>query len=274
MQLEGRHFYEFGPYRVDAVERRLLRGGAPVPLTPKAFETLLALVENAGRGLGKDELLQRVWPDTFVEEGSLTRNISVLRKVLGDENGEYIETVPKRGYRFVAPVREIPVPDQETVVDEHTLTRVVIEETETTTRLRLFPRIAVGILLVFLVVALAVLGLLYRRASVVAAARARIPEVERLFVAGDHFAAFDLLMEVERIVPDDPRLPKLRGDVVLGSSVQTDPAGAAVYFRDYREAVTPWRYLGKSPLAHIGIPFGPLRWKLEKSGRPPTYAAS
>jgi DNA-binding winged helix-turn-helix (wHTH) protein len=95
MPLEGSHFYGFGPYRIDTVERRLLRGDEPVPLTPKAYETLLALVENAGHGLEKDELMRRVWPDTFVEESSLARNISVLRKVLGDEDDRYIETLPK-----------------------------------------------------------------------------------------------------------------------------------------------------------------------------------
>ncbi len=79
-----KHFYEFGPFRIDTVERQLLCGDEPVQLTPKAYETLLALAENAGRALDKDELLRRVWPDTFVEEGSLTRNISVLRKALGD----------------------------------------------------------------------------------------------------------------------------------------------------------------------------------------------
>src|ERR1043166_6136837 len=113
MPLAESHFYEFGPYRVDPAERRLLRGDAPIPLTPKAFDTLLALVENAGRGMDKDELLRRVWPDTFVEEGSLTRNISVLRKVLGGAEGEFIETLPKRGYRFVASVKELCPPDQE-----------------------------------------------------------------------------------------------------------------------------------------------------------------
>ena len=87
MPLDTSHFYEFAPYRIDAVERRLLRGDQPIPLTPKAYDTLLALVENAGHSLKKDELMQRVWPDTFVEESSLTRNISVLRKVLGDEDG-------------------------------------------------------------------------------------------------------------------------------------------------------------------------------------------
>jgi len=133
MPLENRHFYKFGPYRIDTVERRLLRGDEPLPLTPKAYDTLLALVENAGHGLEKDELMRRVWPDTFVEESSLARNISVLRKVLGDDDGRYIETLPKRGYRFAAPVEELRLPAECVVVGEYaTKTRVVIEETEST----------------------------------------------------------------------------------------------------------------------------------------------
>ena len=153
MPLEGEHFYEFGPFRVDAVDRRLWRGDEPIALTPKAFETLLALVENAGRGLEKDELLRRIWPDTFVEEGSLTRNISVLRKVLGDEDGRYIETVPKRGYRFIAPIKELRAPDRELLLDEQTLTRVVIEETESSTRRPRSLTILAAILLVVLLAA-------------------------------------------------------------------------------------------------------------------------
>ena len=131
MSLEERQFYEFGPFRIDSMERRLLRGQEPVPLTPKVYETLLMLVENAGRGIEKDEMLRRIWPDSFVEEGSLTRNIYVLRKVLGDDEGSYIETLPKRGYRFVAPVRQSPLRMASVVVDEHTRTQVVVEETET-----------------------------------------------------------------------------------------------------------------------------------------------
>jgi TolB-like protein/DNA-binding winged helix-turn-helix (wHTH) protein/Tfp pilus assembly protein PilF len=98
--------YSFGPFTLDAAERLLLRDKSPVPLTPKAFETLLVLVENAGRLTEKQELLSRVWPDTFVEEATLAKNVSTLRKALGDstESEEYIQTVPKRGYRFVAEV--------------------------------------------------------------------------------------------------------------------------------------------------------------------------
>ena len=103
------HFYEFGPFRLDVGERLLLRDGKPVPLPPKDFEMLLVLVENGGRILEKGELLRRVWPDSFVEEANLSHHVFTLRKALGEEDGgsKYIETVPRRGYRFVAGVNEI-----------------------------------------------------------------------------------------------------------------------------------------------------------------------
>jgi Tol biopolymer transport system component/DNA-binding winged helix-turn-helix (wHTH) protein len=101
-----RHAYEFGPYRLLPSERLLLREGEPVALAPKAFETLVALVRRAGRLSDKEELLKEVWPDAFVEESNLTQNVFALRRALGPaENGKpYIETVPKRGYRFLAAV--------------------------------------------------------------------------------------------------------------------------------------------------------------------------
>jgi TolB-like protein/DNA-binding winged helix-turn-helix (wHTH) protein/Tfp pilus assembly protein PilF len=103
---EGKHLYEFGPFRLDPAERSLLRDGKAVPLTPKAFELLVLLVENRGHLLKKDELIERVWPNTFVEEANLAQNVSALRKALDDKNGgpQYIETVPKGGYRFTAAV--------------------------------------------------------------------------------------------------------------------------------------------------------------------------
>jgi len=100
--------YSFGPFELDPVQRLLLRRGKPVPLAPKAVETLLFLVEHSGRLVDKEELMKRVWPDTFVEEGNLTTNIHLLRKVLGkgSKGQEYIETIPRRGYRFTAEVKE------------------------------------------------------------------------------------------------------------------------------------------------------------------------
>jgi TolB-like protein/DNA-binding winged helix-turn-helix (wHTH) protein/Flp pilus assembly protein TadD len=100
------HRYEFGPYLLDPGEHALLRGAEIVPLTPKAFDLLLVLVERQGRLVEKDELLKVVWPDSFVEEANLSYTVSAIRKALGDgeEGQKYIATVPKRGYRFVAPV--------------------------------------------------------------------------------------------------------------------------------------------------------------------------
>jgi Tol biopolymer transport system component/DNA-binding winged helix-turn-helix (wHTH) protein len=98
--------YEFGEFCLDPSEHRLLREGRRVPLTPKVFELLRVLVQNAGHLVTKEQLLKEVWPDSFVEEGNLNRAVSVLRKALGESSSErFIETVPKVGYRFVAPVR-------------------------------------------------------------------------------------------------------------------------------------------------------------------------
>jgi DNA-binding winged helix-turn-helix (wHTH) protein len=100
-------FYEFGRFRLDASGHMLFRGSAPVPLPPKVTEILAVLVQNAGQVVSKEELLRRVWANTFIEEGSLTRTISILRKALDDGNGqEFIATLSKRGYRFAARVNE------------------------------------------------------------------------------------------------------------------------------------------------------------------------
>ena len=106
---QTKHFYAFGPFRLDSEKRVLVRNGTPVLLAPKAAEALLVLVENAGHLVDKDDLMKRVWPDAFVEEGNLNKNIFFLRKILGEweEGREYIETIPKRGFRFVAPVNEV-----------------------------------------------------------------------------------------------------------------------------------------------------------------------
>jgi TolB-like protein/DNA-binding winged helix-turn-helix (wHTH) protein/Tfp pilus assembly protein PilF len=104
--LKSRRLYEFGPFRLDPDSRLLMRDDRVVSLSPKAVETLLALVEDSGRLVEKEALLKKVWPDVIVEEGNLTQNISVLRKALGEGGDrQYIQTIPKRGYRFVAPVR-------------------------------------------------------------------------------------------------------------------------------------------------------------------------
>ena len=136
------HLYEFEGFVLDPESRIVLRDGAVVRLTPKAFDTLLVLVERPSQLITKEQLLKEVWPDTYVEEGNLSRNIHELRKALGDDSSEsrYIETIPKRGYRFVAPVKvsvspiaradDASVPADATVIEKHTFARVISEESE------------------------------------------------------------------------------------------------------------------------------------------------
>src|SRR6516164_7489533 len=101
--------YEFGPFRLNPQKRIVLREGELLPLTPKCFDLLLALVKHHDEILVKEELMQTVWRDTIVEEGNLNRHISTLRRLLGESPNDhrYIVTVPGRGYRFVAEVREV-----------------------------------------------------------------------------------------------------------------------------------------------------------------------
>jgi len=125
--------YEFGAFRLDVRERALWCEGKLVPLTPKLVETLLALVEWSGHIVDKQELMERVWPDTCVEEGNVARHVSLLRKTLSEwsDGASLIETLPRRGYRFIAPVRRVTPPEsseQELLVDTHTIAPVTEEE--------------------------------------------------------------------------------------------------------------------------------------------------
>src|SRR5437899_2664417 len=127
MSMQNKHSYEFGPFRIDTLNRQLMRGGQVVPLKAKAVDTLLLLIDRRGDVVEKDDLMKSLWPDSFVEEANLTQNIYTLRKALGE--GHYIETIPRRGYRFVGEVRE---PDDAVsdliIIKEKTSTRLSYEE--------------------------------------------------------------------------------------------------------------------------------------------------
>jgi TolB-like protein/DNA-binding winged helix-turn-helix (wHTH) protein len=136
MSLPVKELYDFDSFRLDPAEQMLLRDGKPVPLEPKVMETLLVLIRSGGRLVGKEELMQAVWPDSFVEESNLTRNISILRKALNrtDNGPQYIETVPKRGYRFVGELHRSTDEPEELFVQSSKLSVVVEEEESDETR--------------------------------------------------------------------------------------------------------------------------------------------
>ncbi len=109
MSKQVKNIYEFGPFCLNPSEHTLLREGRPIPIRPKMFDILLVLIENHGHLVDKEQLMTSVWTEQFVEEGNLNKNISMLRRVLGEGNNgqKFIETVPKRGFRFVADVRQL-----------------------------------------------------------------------------------------------------------------------------------------------------------------------
>jgi DNA-binding winged helix-turn-helix (wHTH) protein/lipopolysaccharide biosynthesis regulator YciM len=129
MNRQPKHFYEFDSFRVEVEERRLLRDGKPVRLTSKVFDILLALLENSGQTIGKNELMKKIWADTFVEEGNLNRNVSTLRRILGDDSRtqKFIKTVPKQGYRFTANVQKILEEDESPEIENVTRSRLFIK---------------------------------------------------------------------------------------------------------------------------------------------------
>src|SRR5213078_3602528 len=124
--------YEFGPFCLDTNERVLWRDGRPLPLKPKVYETLLALVSRSGHVVDKEELMRQVWPDVTVEENNLTGNIYALRRALAEH--QYIETVPRRGYRFTADVKQVKIEDVKLTDRSGAETEVVIKETASTKR--------------------------------------------------------------------------------------------------------------------------------------------
>src|SRR5882724_12627633 len=130
MRSPVRHLYVFGPFRLDAEKLRLTRNGELVPLFRKDVESLLVLVSNPGRSLEREELMLAVWEDTAVEDANLTVAISHLRKALETDGdaAEYIETIPRVGYRSVADVREVTEERAPLIVEKRTLSRTVIEE--------------------------------------------------------------------------------------------------------------------------------------------------
>ena len=134
MQARTRRIYEFDRFRLDGDEGVLLKEGRPVPLTPKVFDLLLLLVESRGHLVPKEEIMSRLWPESFVEEVNINRNISTLRRALNDSPNDpsYIETVSKRGYRFVAAVAEVEADETELILERRTSAEIITDEEEIT----------------------------------------------------------------------------------------------------------------------------------------------
>src|SRR5262249_19947508 len=144
MRQDRDQVYQFGMFRLEPAERRLQRTGQTISLTPKAFDTLVFLVERAGHLVEKEELMKALWPDSFVEDANLAQQVFTLRKVLGetDEGGQFIETVARKGFRFVAPVTITAQPEQ---VSAESLGKAVKTTRTTTWRSALIAVLIIGL---------------------------------------------------------------------------------------------------------------------------------
>ena len=286
----NKHLYKFGPFLLDPTEHRLLRDGKTVPLTPKAFETLVVLVQHQGRLLEKDELMKELWPDTFVEEGNLAFNVSIVRKALGEEQSEqrYIETVPKKGYRFAAPVTELT---DETLLafsagrtESHDGAtrpeRVQAQESPDQTSKAVHARArgpglprpvlwgGVGILV--LTVAATPW---FRHFAHVKWARKSIVRVQTLAQVHQYFEAFDLAIAVSKYLPNEPSISQLMPVISDELSVSTDPPGAQIYLKRFSPDASgnfpPRQFVGNTPISRLSIARGAYLVDIEKNGYAP-----
>lgn len=225
MSKQVNELYEFGPFRVDPQEHLLLRDGKPVAVTPKAFDTLLVLLQNSGHLLLKDELLKAVWPDSFVEEVNLSQNISALRRALGDtaQESRYIATVPGKGYRFIGEVRAIQPaeePQDTPIVEERPQLQAPIKQS----RPMRFPALIAGTVALAAVVVVVLGAYKVRWAGEGKAAVSAKPQISSIAVLPLENLSNDPQQEyfvegmTDEIITDLAQLPGLR--VISRTSTQ------------------------------------------------------
>lgn len=259
MSNDPRDLITFGSFRLSPASRTLRQAAGAIPLAPKTFDLLLLLAESRGRVLTKKELMDTLWKDAFVEESSLVYQISALRKALGGEGSGWVESVPRIGYRFSAPV-EFSGPPPDTVAPPAPPAVVPVR--------RQWPRpawLAGGAALA----AAAAFG--YWKISEVSQAREAIPRIASLTEEGRFCEAFALANRIAPVLGSDAKLADMRREVSRIVTLETEPSGAEAFYHDLRPG-GEWRPLGKTPLRDAAIPRGYLRLRFDKPGFEPSYA--
>jgi eukaryotic-like serine/threonine-protein kinase len=255
----------FGPFELDTHTEELRKYGMKLPLQPQAVRVLAVLAARAGELVTREDLRGQLWSaGTFVDfDHSLHNSIARLREALGDNanHPQFIETLPRRGYRFIAPIEPsnavVPVAVQPANRPRAARVPEVRQRPP-----RITPaRVTVSIIFLILV---AVAGTwLWRRNSRVRWARnVVLPSIATLAEKRDFEAAYRLALQAQRYIPGDPIFIRLLGEFTVPVSIQTDPPNAEIYVKSYSAVTEPWILLGRSSLQNVRVPFGYLRWKI------------
>ena len=242
----------FGSFRLCPAARTLTHFGEPVPLAPKTFDLLLLLSESRGRVLTKGELMGALWKEAFVEDANLGYQVSMLRKALGEEGAGWIETAPKIGYRFTAPVETVaPIAADAVAPGRRWLT----------------PLLGGGLALMLAA------GWGFQSFNRIRRARPEsLPKIASLAEEGRFCAAFALANQTESpLGKGDVKLAELQREIARTARLDTEPSGAEVFYSDLRSSEKEWRPLGKTPLNAVSIPRGYFRLRFEKQGFETTY---
>ncbi|MDQ2840577.1 MAG: SUMF1/EgtB/PvdO family nonheme iron enzyme [Acidobacteriota bacterium] len=269
----GEQRVTFGDYAFDLRSAILFKRGSWIRVPDQSLKVLAALLENPGETVTREELSRRLWPNgTHVEfEQGLNSVVKRLRAVLLDSPTapRYIETLPKRGYRFIFPVQQAPLAPE----NSERLSRTTIAEQPGASTSRSSGLLQVNdshrivMLLAFLFIS-ACAAMLYQRArSRSWALDEAIPRARSLAAKGDYGSAYDLAAAAAlRLPADDPRMERLWPVVSRTIPIASDPSGAAVCWRPYADLKSPWHLLGKTPLRDVRVCAGAVRLRLTKPG--------
>ncbi|QQS33786.1 MAG: transcriptional regulator [Acidobacteriota bacterium] len=228
---ENRLFFEFDEFRIDVGERLLFRESEQVAVAPKDFDLLMVLIENRGRTVTKEDLMDSVWQDTFVYEGNLYRHISTLRKLLEESHrdSKLITTVPKRGYRFDGEVREVFVAESALIAEERTQYRIAINEvTETakTSRLALsFSTLAVATVIIGVAAFATIMG--WRQLSPGSSAAAFVPNIKEH--GTENAEAYELFVEGRQLWKTRATADLHNATIKLEQAIEKDPQFARAH---------------------------------------------
>ena len=257
-------FVRFGPYELDVRSAELRKNDLRIGLQEQPFQILVALLERPGEVVLREEIRQKLWPNGTVVEFDHSINAAVkrLRDALRDTADEprYIETVARRGYRFIGRIENEPSVQAESPV---------VGETREVGPPAGWPRSSrILILVAFAAIALVALGAWYFHWTAAArwARQVALPEANRLVKAGSYPAAFEFLFKAQQVIPGDPSLNRVLREISHPVSIRTSPAAASVYVKAYDTPRGEWLSIGQSPIENFSLPLGNYRWKIVKSG--------